>query len=454
MDSEIGLFADEEGHGPKPLRPALPRRAGRMPHRADGALLALVNYVAYDLLHARIRPAAPGPKARSPPPTRTASSPSISATDNSNLVITDGERVIWQRAVPLGGNHFHAGPHQGRGQAHLRQGRAPQAKRRQVPPTSARSSASLKPVLNDFVGEVQRSLGYFTNTHRDANIQYLVGLGGGFRQPGLQKFLQEKLQHEVKKVSSAIRSAQGGRGPVVAAIHGEPAQLRGPLRPGHSGSETSPAADEPAAARRSHGADHPRQEAVGGRGGGGPAHRDRRPLVRPRICSRKQARPNNPEYRRQRSARRVEQAKQARKRKEDEVEGLKKELASKTEEIRRITTGLDERFNWHLLMQYVNCTIPQPNGSKLVDISSQREPIKAKYYTEEAKRQARVLAERKRLPDKQVGRTRILDWRPRMRNSSRSTSCRSASRESTRSTPRTCRSTFSGQLRRTTPSAA
>src|ERR671935_137646 len=49
--------------------------------------------------------------------------------------------------------------------------------------------ASLRPVLNDFVGEVQRSLGYFTNTHRDAQIEYMVGLGNAFRLPGLQKFL-------------------------------------------------------------------------------------------------------------------------------------------------------------------------------------------------------------------------------------------------------------------------
>ena len=65
--------------------------------------------------------------------------------------------------------------------------------------------SALKPVLNDFVGEVQRSLGYFTNTHRDAKIQYMVGLGNAFRLPGLQKFLQEKLQLEVRKLQKLER---------------------------------------------------------------------------------------------------------------------------------------------------------------------------------------------------------------------------------------------------------
>src|SRR6202030_717477 len=65
--------------------------------------------------------------------------------------------------------------------------------------------ASLKTVLNDFVGEVQRSLGYFTNTHRDATIEYMIGLGNAFRLPGLQKYLQEKLQLEVRKLAKLER---------------------------------------------------------------------------------------------------------------------------------------------------------------------------------------------------------------------------------------------------------
>src|SRR5437899_5018280 len=65
--------------------------------------------------------------------------------------------------------------------------------------------SALKPVLNDFVSEVQRSLGYFTNTHRDAQIQYLIGLGNAFRLPGLQKYLQEKLQLEVRKLQKLER---------------------------------------------------------------------------------------------------------------------------------------------------------------------------------------------------------------------------------------------------------
>ena len=66
-------------------------------------------------------------------------------------------------------------------------------------PDLAQILKALRPVLTDFVGEVQRSLGYFTNTHRDAHVAYMVGLGSAFKLPGLQKYLSEKLSLEVKK---------------------------------------------------------------------------------------------------------------------------------------------------------------------------------------------------------------------------------------------------------------
>ena len=60
-------------------------------------------------------------------------------------------------------------------------------------------------MLTDFVGEVQRSLGYFTNTHRDAHVAYMVGLGSAFKLPGLQKYLGDKLSLEVRKPAKFAR---------------------------------------------------------------------------------------------------------------------------------------------------------------------------------------------------------------------------------------------------------
>src|SRR5205085_7785139 len=123
--------------------------------------------------------------------------------DNSNLIITDGERIIWQRPIPLGGNHFTRALTK---DLNLTVAKAEHLKRNATKsPDLKKILASLKPVLNDFVGEVQRSLGYFTNTHKEAQIEYMVGLGNAFRLPGLQKFLAEKLQLEVRKLPKLER---------------------------------------------------------------------------------------------------------------------------------------------------------------------------------------------------------------------------------------------------------
>lgn len=66
-------------------------------------------------------------------------------------------------------------------------------------PELAQILKALRPVLTEFVSEVQRSLGFFTNTHRDAHVAYLVGLGSAFKLPGLQKYLAEKLSLDVRK---------------------------------------------------------------------------------------------------------------------------------------------------------------------------------------------------------------------------------------------------------------
>ncbi len=123
--------------------------------------------------------------------------------DNSNLVITDGAKIIWQRPIPIGGNHFTRALTK---DLKLTFAKAEHLKRNAVKsPDLKKILAALRPVLNDFVSEVQRSLGYFTNTHRDANVKYMIGLGNAFRLPGLQKFIQEKLQLEVRKLASFKR---------------------------------------------------------------------------------------------------------------------------------------------------------------------------------------------------------------------------------------------------------
>ncbi|MFO0879653.1 MAG: type IV pilus assembly protein PilM [Gemmataceae bacterium] len=195
LETEIGLFAMKRDMINKYLQHF--KEVGVEVHVIQMAPLALCNFVAYDLLNKEADTPIEGKQ------------PCVVAldlgTDSSNLVVTDGGKIIWQRPIPLGGNHFT--------RALTKDMKLTFAKAEHLKRNATKSGAtelkkilgSLKPVLNDFVGEVQRSLGYFTNTHRDAQVEYMIGLGNAFRLPGMQKFLAEKLQLDVRKLEKMTR---------------------------------------------------------------------------------------------------------------------------------------------------------------------------------------------------------------------------------------------------------
>jgi type IV pilus assembly protein PilM len=199
MDTEIGLFAMK--------RDMINRFIGHFQavklevHHVQMTPLALANYMTYDLLK---RGGIDGEVA----PAQTIGKKKCVValdigTDASNLIITDGARIIWQRPIPVGGNHFTRALTK---ELKLTFAKAEHLKRNAAKsPELANILKALRPVLQEFVGEVQRSLGYFTNTHRDAQVEYMIGLGSAFKLPGLQKFLADKLSLEVKKADKFNR---------------------------------------------------------------------------------------------------------------------------------------------------------------------------------------------------------------------------------------------------------
>ncbi len=196
VETEIGLFAMKRDMVNRYLQHF--KEVGVEVHLVQMAPLSLCNFVAYDLLGQEVG----GEKDETKGARRCITALDIGA-DSSNLVITDGGRIIWQRPIPVGGNHFTRALTK---DLKLTFAKAEHLKRNAVKsPDLKKILASLKPVLTDFVGEVQRSLGYFTNTHRDAQIEYMVGLGNAFRLPGLQRFLGEKLQMDVRKLGKMER---------------------------------------------------------------------------------------------------------------------------------------------------------------------------------------------------------------------------------------------------------
>jgi type IV pilus assembly protein PilM len=120
--------------------------------------------------------------------------------DNTDLIISDGTR-IWQRNVPIGGNHFTRALTK---ELKLTFAKAEHLKRNATKaPDPKAVFTAMRGIFNDFASEVNRSIGFYSSVNRQAKIIKVVGLGNGFKLPGLQKFLQQNLNGlEVEKLEA------------------------------------------------------------------------------------------------------------------------------------------------------------------------------------------------------------------------------------------------------------
>ena len=123
--------------------------------------------------------------------------------DNTDLIISDGTR-IWQRNVPIGGNHFTRALTK---ELKLTFAKAEHLKRNATKaPDPKAVFTAMKGIFNDFASEVNRSIGFYSSVNRTAQIIKVVGLGNGFKLPGLQKFLQQNLNGlEVEKLEDFLK---------------------------------------------------------------------------------------------------------------------------------------------------------------------------------------------------------------------------------------------------------
>lgn len=193
LEAEVGLFAMKRDQVFRAIRPF---------QEVDIALdivqlapIAIYNFVAYDLLAGRGEEFDPD----NPPESMVVLA---MGTETTDLVVTNGFR-LWQRSIPLGGNHF---TKQLTKDMKLTFAKAEHLKRnaRQTEDPKAVFQA-MRPVFNDMVTEVQRSIGYFQGIDRKAKIGGVVLLGNTVRLPGLTQYLGKNLGFEVVKFDSFSR---------------------------------------------------------------------------------------------------------------------------------------------------------------------------------------------------------------------------------------------------------
>ncbi len=179
--AEVGLFAMKRDQINRAILPL--QNAGIEVDIVQMSPISLYNYAAFDL-----------------PRTEDGSVVLLDVgADNTDLIITDGVR-IWQRNVPIGGNHFTRALTK---ELKLTFAKAEHLKRNATKAPDPRAVfTAMRGVFNDFSSEISRSIGFYSSVNRQAKIAKIVGLGNGFKLPGLQKFLQQNLNYEVEKLEN------------------------------------------------------------------------------------------------------------------------------------------------------------------------------------------------------------------------------------------------------------
>ena len=60
----------------------------------------------------------------------------------------------------------------------------------------------MRPVFNELLTELQRSISYFSNLDRTAKIGRVIALGNAMKLPGLRRYLSQSLGFEVERLEA------------------------------------------------------------------------------------------------------------------------------------------------------------------------------------------------------------------------------------------------------------
>lgn len=198
LEPEVGLFAMKRDQVARALAPL--EEAGIEVELIQLAPLAVYNYVCFD----RLEELKSQPYDPSKPPSSTVV---ISVgTDTTDLVVTNGFRV-WQRNIPIGGNHFTRALSK---ELKLTFVKAEHLKRHATQADDPKLVfQAMRPVFSDLLAEIQRSLGYFMSLDKAAKIGEVIALGNAMKLPGLQRYLAQNLEQDVKPIEEFDRLIVG-----------------------------------------------------------------------------------------------------------------------------------------------------------------------------------------------------------------------------------------------------
>ncbi len=189
VDAEIGLFAMKRDAVFRALQPF--DDAGVEVDIVQLSPLSVFNVVCHDYIDEL--PTAEEFDPEDPPESIVMIS---MGTDTTDLIVSNGVK-LWMRNIPIGGNHF---TKQLSREMKLTQAKAEHLKRNAKMAENPKAVfQAMRPVFNDLVNEVQRSLTFFESMDKSANISEMVLLGNAAKLPGLTQFLGKQLEIKVSR---------------------------------------------------------------------------------------------------------------------------------------------------------------------------------------------------------------------------------------------------------------
>ncbi len=192
LESEVGLFAMKRDAVYRLLKPL--QAADLEIDLLQLAPLSIYNMVTYDK---RLADDQDTPYDSEHPPKSMVVL--AMGTDATDLIVTNGYRV-WQRSMPLGGNHF---TRQLTKELKLTFAKAEHLKRNAMEADDPKLIfQAMRPVFNDLVTEVQRSMGFFRSINKKAEIGSILMLGNSVKLPGLSQYLSKNLAMDVDVLDS------------------------------------------------------------------------------------------------------------------------------------------------------------------------------------------------------------------------------------------------------------
>lgn len=189
---EVGIFAMTKGKAAELL--AQYGEQGLVPDVITLSPLAAYNAIAYDLSFTNQTPGT------------VILDIGTTATD---LIIADSGK-LWIRTFPLGGHNFTEAVS---ATFKIPYGKAEKLKREAETSKYKRHLfQAMKPVLQELVQDVQRSISYYKDTHPEAKISRVIVCGSTVKLLGLRKILSQQLQLEVYKLERFKRPQIDGAG--------------------------------------------------------------------------------------------------------------------------------------------------------------------------------------------------------------------------------------------------